>query len=67
MTEPAKLGGATEQDVARLAVGTEQERQKQAEPLGERIRAWRKANPFPPTTGLEADKAFFDDLSGPSG
>lgn len=33
-------------------------------PMHERIAAWRAAHPLPPPTGLKADKAFFDDLSG---
>jgi antitoxin VapB len=34
------------------------------EELIARLDAWRKANPLPPPTGLKADKAFFDWLSG---
>ncbi len=29
-----------------------------------KLDAWRAANPLPPPTGLKADKAFFDWLSG---
>jgi len=29
-----------------------------------KLDAWRAANPLPPATGLKADKAFFDWLSG---
>jgi antitoxin VapB len=60
----AKERGITKQDAVRLAVMAELERARDAKPLRERIRAWREANPFPPPTGLKADKAFFDDLSG---
>ena len=29
-----------------------------------RIAVWRREHPLPPPTGLAADKACFDDLSG---
>ena len=60
----ARRRGITKQDAVRLAVTAELERAHNAQPLRERIRAWRAANPLPPPTGLPADKAFFDDLSG---
>jgi len=60
----AKQRGLTKQDAVRLAVTAELDRAREAKPLRERIAAWRAANPFPPPTGLKADKAFFDDLSG---
>jgi antitoxin VapB len=60
----AKDRGITKQDAVRLAVTAELERARDAKPLRERMRAWREANPFPPPTGLKADKTFFDDLSG---
>jgi antitoxin VapB len=40
------------------------ERDDQAKPLRDRIAALRAERPARPSTGLEADKAFFDDLSG---
>jgi antitoxin VapB len=64
VAELAKRRGLTKQDAVRLAVTAELDRAKAEKPLPERIRAWREANPFPPPTGLKADKAFFDDLSG---
>lgn len=64
VTKLARERGITKQDAVRLAVTAELERAQNAKPLRERIRAWREANPLPPPTGLQADKAFFDDLSG---
>jgi len=60
----AKQRGLTRQDAVRLAVMAENDRAKYEKPLPERIGAWREANPFTAPTGLKADKAFFDDLSG---
>jgi len=60
----AKQRGLTKQDAVRLAVTAELDRDREAKPLRDRISAWREANPFPQPTGLKADKAFFDDLSG---
>ena len=56
--------GLSKQDAVKLAVTEELGRSQQAVPLRERLRAWREANPLPPPTGLVADKAFFDELSG---
>ncbi|WP_287849873.1 type II toxin-antitoxin system VapB family antitoxin [Acidiphilium sp.] len=60
----AKERGLTKQDAVRLAVQAELDRTREAKPLRERLREWREANPLPPPTGLKADKAFFDGLSG---
>ena len=51
-------------DTVKLAVREELDRMRRAIPLRERIAALRAAAPARPPTGLEADKAFFDDLSG---
>jgi antitoxin VapB len=64
VAELAKQRGITKQDAVRLAVTAELERAKEAIPLRERFAALRAAHPLPPPTGLLADKAFFDDLSG---
>ncbi len=56
--------GVNKTEAVRLAVQAELERAQQAKPLRERMREWRAAHPMPPPTGLKADKAFFDDLSG---
>ena len=60
----AKERGLTKQDAVRIAVQAELDRTREAKPLRERLREWREANPLPPPTGLKADKAFYDDLSG---
>ena len=64
VAELAQKRGITKQDAVRLAVKAELERSEAAIPLRERIAAWRAANPMPPATGHQANKAFFDDLSG---
>lgn len=56
--------GVNKTDAVRLAVQAELERAQQAKPLRERMQEWREAHPMPPPTGLKADKAFFDELSG---
>ena len=56
--------GLSKQDAVKLAVTEELNRSPKALPLRERLRIWREANPLPPPTGLVADKAFFDELSG---
>jgi antitoxin VapB len=58
----AKLLGVSKQDAVKRAVQAELDRA--AAPLRERFAALRAAHPLPPSTGLAADKAFFDDLSG---
>jgi len=40
------------------------DRAAQAIPYRQRLAAFRATHPLPPRTGLEADKAFFDELSG---
>ena len=51
-------------DTVKLAVREELDRVRRAIPLRERIAALRADAPARPPTGLGADKAFFDDLSG---
>ena len=60
----ASKRGVSKQNAVRLAVQAELDRMAAAIPLRERIAAWRKQHPMPPPTGDQADKAFFDDLSG---
>lgn len=60
----ARKRGISKQDAVRLAVQAELERIAEAIPLRERIAAWRREHPMPPPTGRQADKSFFDDLSG---
>jgi antitoxin VapB len=54
----------SKQDAVRLAVQAELKPLTEAIPLRERIAVWRREHPMPPPTGQNADKAFFDDLSG---
>ena len=62
-SDPGQDGiGLTE--AVRLAVRRELEREARAVPLRERIASLRREVMQRPGTGLEADKAFFDDLSG---
>jgi len=60
----ARQRGVSKQDAVRLAVQAELRRMAEAVPLRARIAAWREAHKMPPPTGQQADKAFFDDLSG---
>ena len=60
----AKLRGLSKQDAVKTAVQAELDRAAEAVPLRDRFAALRRQHPLPPPTGLAADKAFFDDLSG---
>jgi len=51
-------------EAIRLAVSHELQREEEAIPLAERIAALRTRVMRRPATGLKADKAFFDELSG---
>jgi antitoxin VapB len=51
-------------EAVKLALRNELERVKKAVPLRERIRPLQKKIASWPSTGLEADKAFYDKLSG---
>ena len=51
-------------EAVKLAVREALDRVTRAIPLRERIAALRAEAPARSPTGLEADKAFFDDLSG---
>ena len=64
VAELARKCGISRQDAVRLAVRAELQGIAEAIPLRERIAPWRKAHPLPPPTGKQADKAFFDGLSG---
>jgi antitoxin VapB len=63
--ELAAQTGLSLTDAVRLAAENELRRRRQAkQPLAERVRAIQsRALAFKPT-GLRADKAFYDDLSG---
>jgi antitoxin VapB len=60
----AKARGLTKQDAVRQAVQAELDRLKRSVPAQEWLEAFWRAHPLPPPTGLLADKAFFDELSG---
>lgn len=62
--ELADRRGVSEQDAVKLAVQAELDRLKDEIPLRERFARIREKYPLPPKTGLLADKAFFDELSG---
>ena len=60
----ATLRGVSKREAVRLAVQAELDREAAKTPMREKFAALRQAHPLPPPTGLAADKAFFDDLSG---
>ena len=51
-------------DAVKLALENELRRLEEAVPLRERVRPIQQRVQKRPTTGLEADKAFYDELSG---
>ncbi len=51
-------------DAVRVALEHELQRLDEAIPLRERLRALQSRVMSRPATGLEADKAFYDELSG---
>lgn len=51
-------------DAVRLALENELQRLDSAVPLRDRLRPLQRRVAARPATGLEADKAFYDDLSG---
>ena len=59
----AKLKGKTLTETIREAVETELQRERR-ETLPQRLNAIAQQLSKYPKTGLEADKAFFDELSG---
>ena len=64
VAELARIRGLSKQDAVKLAVQAELDRTVQTIPLRERFSTLRVARPLPRATGLAADKAFFDQLSG---
>jgi antitoxin VapB len=60
----ARLKGLGLTETVKLAVGLELRRETEAAPLRDRIAPLRDEILAREPTGLEADKAFFDDLSG---
>lgn len=62
--ELAKRRGTTKQDAVKHAVQAALKQDDERLPLRERLERLRAQYPLPPPTGLLADKAFFDELSG---
>ncbi len=60
----AKRKGLGLTEAVRLAVENELRREEEAVPLRERLRPLQDRIAARPATGLEADKAFYDELSG---
>jgi antitoxin VapB len=60
----AKVKRTTKTEAVRLALEAELRRASDAVPLRERLRPLQRRIMSRPATGLEADKAFYDELSG---
>jgi len=60
----ARLRGLSKQDAVKMAVQAELERAANSIPLRDRFAAVRAKHPLPPATGEQADKSFFDDVTG---
>ncbi|MEH3038575.1 MAG: type II toxin-antitoxin system VapB family antitoxin [Sphingomonas paucimobilis] len=59
--------GVSKTDVVRrglIALETQLSPDERRRVFRDRIAKWRAENPLPPPTGLKADKAFYDWLSG---
>ncbi|MCF3945086.1 type II toxin-antitoxin system VapB family antitoxin [Acidiphilium sp. AL] len=64
VAELAQKRHCTKQDAVKQAVRAALDHDREAIPLRERLRQLWAEHPLPPKSGLVADKAFFDDLSG---
>ena len=60
----AALKHLTKTDAVKLALENELRRCEEEKPLAERLKPLQDRVASWPETGLEADKAFYDDLSG---
>ena len=60
----ARLRGLSKQDAVKMAVQAELDRAANLIPLRDRFAAARAKHPLPPPTGEQADKTFFDDVTG---
>ncbi len=60
----AAIRKSSKTDAVRQALENELARIESAKPLTERLRPLQDRIARRPATGLEADKAFYDDLSG---
>ena len=63
-TKLAAMRKSSKTDAVRQALENELARIESARPLAERLRPLLDRIASRPATGLEADKAFYDDLSG---
>lgn len=64
VAELASRRGVSKTEAVRRAVMAELGREVRTEPSRERLERFWTENPLPAPTGLQADKAFFDDLWG---
>jgi len=62
----ARMRGLSKQDAVKMAVQAELDRAANLIPLRDRFAAVRAKHPLPPPTGEQADKAFFDQVTGES-
>jgi antitoxin VapB len=62
----ARRKGVTKTEAVKVALQNELRRMEEAVPLWDRLASLRRKIAAYPDTGLEADKAFFDELSGES-
>lgn len=62
--ELASIARVSKTEAVRLALANELERREEAMSLAERLRPLLDEIAAVPRTGLEADKAFYDSLSG---
>jgi len=60
----AKRKHTSKTEAVRIALETELQRLDKAIPLRERLRALQDRVLLRPATGLDADKAFYDELNG---
>lgn len=60
----ARIKRTTKTEAVRIALEGELRRAAEAVPLRERLRPLQKRVMARPATGLAADKAFYDELSG---
>jgi antitoxin VapB len=62
----ASLARVSKAEAVRMALANELQRRQASRPLRERIKPIQDRIASYPSTGLEADKAYFDELNGDS-
>ena len=62
--ELARHRGVTKQEAVRQAVQAELDRRPARRSFAVRVARFHVENPLPPRSGLNADKAFYDEMSG---